>query len=335
MSPLKNTVYIDVSSTDPAFNLALEQYVFDKLPRSRRYFLFWQNDNAIIIGKHQNTLAEINEEYVRQKGIRVVRRLSGGGAVYHDLGNLNYTWITDAGDSAQVDLRKFCQPVADALCSLGANAQVSGRNDILIGDQKVSGNAQYIREKRIMHHGTLIFDSDLSILGNALKVDPAKIQAKGIQSVRSRVTTIRPHLRQDISLPDFKALLLQHLFPEGVEEYVLTAEDIAAVEALRHQRYDTWEWNYGTSPACSLIRRQRMEGCGTVEAHIRLEKGRIAAVTFHGDFFSTTEPEALASALTGLPLTAEACGPVLHRLPVSDYFTGAAADDILALLCRG
>ena len=154
MTHLENTVYINVTSTDPTFNLALEQYVFDELPRDRQYFLFWQNANAIIIGKHQNTLAEINESYVRQKGIRVVRRLSGGGAVYHDLGNLNYTWITDAGDSVQVDLRKFCQPVADALVSLGADAQVSGRNDILITGQKISGNAQYIRDGRVMHHGT-------------------------------------------------------------------------------------------------------------------------------------------------------------------------------------
>lgn len=330
---LKDTVYIDVASTDPAFNLALEQYVFDQLPRDRQYFLFWQNDNAVIIGKHQNTLAEINESYIREHGIRVVRRLSGGGAVYHDLGNLNFTWITDAGQESQIDLKRFCQPVADALRSLGADAQVSGRNDILISGQKISGNSQYVRENRIMHHGTLLFDSDLSILGNALNVDPSKIQAKGIQSVRSRVSTIRPHLQKDISLADFKALLLEHLFPDGVERYALTETDIAAIEELRTQRYGTWEWNYGASPACSLLRKQRIEGCGTVEAHIQLEKGRITAVTFLGDFFSTVEPENLASRLTGLRLTESDCRPVLEAERVSDYFNGATAEDLLSLLC--
>lgn len=332
---MNNTVYIPVTTTDPAFNLALEQYVFDCLPRDRQYFLFWQNDNAIIIGRHQNTLAEIDEAYVRQQGIRVVRRLSGGGAVYHDLGNLNYTWITDAGDAVQVDLRKFCQPVADALVSLGAEAEVSGRNDILIRGQKISGNAQYIREGRVMHHGTLLFDSDLSVLGGALRADPAKIQAKGVQSVRSRVTTIRPHLRQEVTLADFKARILQHLFPEDVTEYSLTDTDIAAVEELRRQRYDTWDWNYGASPPCSLIRKQRIEGCGTIEAHIQLEKGRIAAITFLGDFFSSVEPEELAEKLVDLRLTEADCRPVLEDAGVSHFFTGAQPQDILTLLCEG
>lgn len=331
---MNNTVYIPVTTTDPALNLALEQYVFDCLPRDRQYFLFWQNDNAIIIGRHQNTLAEIDEAYVRQQGIRVVRRLSGGGAVYHDLGNLNYTWITDADDRHQVDLGKFCQPVAEALRALGADAQVSGRNDILIDGQKISGNAQYIREGRVMHHGTLLFDSDLSVLGNALKVDPDKIQAKGVQSVRSRVSTIRPHLRQAASLTDFKQLLLEKLFPNGVTEYHLTDADIQAIEQLRQQRYDTWDWNYGASPPCSLIRKKRMEGCGTIEAHIRLEKGHIAAIHFLGDFFSTVEPEELAAKLVGLRLTAEDCRPVLEEVDVSRFFTGAQPQDILTLLCQ-
>ena len=175
---MKKTVYIDVATTDPTYNLALEQYVFDSLPRDRQYFLFWQNHNAVIIGKHQNTLAEINEEFVRSRGIRVVRRLSGGGAVYHDDGNLNFTWITDADKGGGIDLKKFCQPVADTLCALGADAVVDGRNDILVGGAKISGNAQYVREGRVMHHGTLLFDSDLSVLGNALRADPEKIRAE-------------------------------------------------------------------------------------------------------------------------------------------------------------
>ena len=331
---MDNTQYIHVTSTDPAFNLALEEYVFDRLPRDRQYFLFWQNRNAIIIGKHQNTLAEINETYVQEHGIRVVRRLSGGGAVYHDMGNLNFTWITDAGDSALVDLGKFCQPVAEALRSLGADAQVSGRNDILIDGQKISGNAQYIRNGRVMHHGTLLFDADLSVLGHTLKVDPTKIQAKGVQSVRSRVTTIRPRLAPGITLADFQQRILEHLFPDGITEYHLTDADIAAVEAIKRARYDTWEWNYGASPPCTLIRKLRIEGCGIMEAHIRQEKGRIASLEFRGDFFSTEEPEILAARLVGLRLTEEDCRPVLESADVSRFFTGAQTADILAVLCH-
>jgi len=335
MSFLKKTVYIDVATTDPAYNLALEQYVFDVLPRDRQYFLFWQNHNAVIIGKHQNTLAEIDEAYVRAHGIRVVRRLSGGGAVYHDDGNLNFTWIADADKSGGIDLKKFCQPVADTLRSLGAAAVVDGRNDILVDGAKISGNAQYVRDGRVMHHGTLLFDSDLAVLGNALRADPEKIRAKGVKSVRSRVTTIRPHLKQDIALPEFKARLLGNLFPDGVEEYTLTSADEAAIEELRRTRYDTWDWNYGVSPAASLLRKTRIEGCGTVEAHIVLTHGCIESIAFHGDFFSAEEPDALAKRLTGLPLTEDSLRPVLEAANVPDHFTGASAEDLLSLLCRG
>ena len=323
---MKNTVYIDVKSTDPAYNLALEQYVFDRLPRDRRYFLFWQNDKTVVIGKHQNALAEINEEYVRSKGIKVARRLSGGGAVYHDLGNLNFTWIADAEADNSIDLKRFCQPVADSLRSLGADAEVDGRNDILISGQKVSGSAQYVRGGRVMHHGTLLFDSDLSVLGKALKVDPEKIRAKGVQSVRSRVTTIRPHLRRDISLETFKKQLLRQLFPDGVEQQVLTPEDLAEVEMLQTQRYDTWDWNYGASPPCDLIRRIRIEGCGTIEAHIRLANGRIADICFRGDFFGIKDPQVLAERLKGLRLTGEDLQPVLETENLADYFSGVGRD---------
>ena len=172
--------FIDVKSTDPTFNLALEQYAFDALPRDRSWFLLWRNHNAIVIGRHQNTLAEINEEAVREREVTVVRRLSGGGAVYHDLGNLNFTFIQDAGQAGQLDMGLFCRPVAQALQAMGVNAQVNGRNDITIDGQKFSGNSQYIREGRVMHHGTILYSSDLETVGQVLRVDPEKIQAKGV-----------------------------------------------------------------------------------------------------------------------------------------------------------
>ena len=247
--------YLDLTTTDAAFNLAAEQYVFDSLPRDRMYFLLWQNRSAVIIGKYQNTLAEINRPFVEQRGIQVVRRLSGGGAVYHDLGNLNFTFITDAGDTETLDMKLFCAPVVRTLAALGVEASVNGRNDISIDGQKFSGNSQYLRSGRIMHHGTLLFDSDLSVVTQALRVDPAKIQAKGLKSVRSRVTNIRPHLRRDISLGDFRSELLANILCENPgTEYRFTPADLAAIETLRRERYDTWEWNYGASPPCTLLR---------------------------------------------------------------------------------
>lgn len=215
--------YLDLMTTDPSYNLAMEQYVFDCLPRDRMYFMLWQNDNAIIVGKYQNTISEINEQAVRERGIRVVRRLSGGGAVYHDMGNLNFTFITDAGGSSALDMKLFCAPVVRTLAALGVKAEVNGRNDITIDGKKFSGNSQYLRQGRVMHHGTIMFDSDLSVVGEALRVDPTKIQTKGIRSVRSRVTNVAEHLPERVTLPEFRRILLENILRENQgEEYPLT-----------------------------------------------------------------------------------------------------------------
>lgn len=291
--------FIDVSTTDPAFNLALEQYVFDRMPRDRGYFMLWRNDNAIIVGRHQNTLAEINEDFVRDRGVRVVRRLSGGGAVYHDLGNLNFTYIVDARPRVPgVDLRLFCQPVAEALRSLGVDARVNGRNDITIDGRKFSGNASMSgRAGHAPRHHHVRFRPDRAGAGPAGQPGE-KIETKGVRSVRSRVTNVRPYLPPEVTMDLFKARILESVSRgRPMERCGLTAEDAAQVEDLRRRRYDTWEWNYGASPACSALRRRRVEGCGTVEAYLRTDRGRLTDVQFRGDFFSAVEPEVLAAAL--------------------------------------
>ena len=330
---MKKTVYIEVSTTDPAFNLALEEYVFEQMPKDREYFLTWRNDNAIIVGRHQNTAAEINEEFVKEKNIKVVRRLSGGGAVYHDLGNLNFTFIVDAQPGQKVDLRKFCQPIADTLCALGAKAEVDGRNDILIDGMKVSGNAQYVRQGRVMHHGTILFDSDMTVLSQALRPDPAKAQAKGVKSVRSRVTNVRQCLSRDMTIAQFRVALSGSLMAGGFEKYELTQADIAAIQEIQSKRYDQRAWNYGFCEAGALIRKRRIEGCGTVEAHITLKNDLITGISFRGDYFSTLPPEELASLFIGLPRMEGALRTALKNHRAGDYMTGLENEDLVDLLC--
>lgn len=325
--------YLNLTCTDPSRNLAMEQHVFDALPRDRAYFMLWQNDNAIIIGKHQNTLAEINEPYVRAHGIRVVRRLSGGGAVYHDLGNLNFTFIMDAGDTAKLDFHLFCLPVVRTLEGFGVHAEVNGRNDITIEGRKFSGNSQYLREGRVMHHGTILFDSNLGVVADALRVDESKLRAKGIRSVRSRVTNVRPYLPAGVTLAEFRAALLQNILRETTGgEYVPTSTDEEAVDALCAERYGAYEWNYGASPECTLLRRARVEGCGTVEAYLTVERGTIARLAFRGDFFSIDEPEELAERFLGLRPEAEAFRAVLRGIDVSRYFVGMTGEALVSLL---
>ncbi len=322
--------FIDVSCTDAAWNLALEQYVFDCLPKEHNYFMLWQNARAGIIGRHQNTLKEINESYVNGHGVQVIRRLSGGGAVYHDMGNLNFTFIQDAV-SPRLDLSLFCKPVAEALQTLGAHAEVNGRNDITLEGKKISGNAQYVKNGRIMHHGTLLFDADLEAATMALTPNAEKILSKGVASVRSRMTTLKEHLPAGISLQQFKQTFLQRLFAgQDMERYELTDADIAAVDALKQVRYGTREWNYGAEPPCDLLCKGRIEGCGTVELHLRLHEGKIASAAFHGDFFG--EPAELATCFVGHYPNAEGYREALANVDVSQYLKNCNNEQLLSLL---
>jgi len=315
--------YLDLYTTDPYFNLACEQFVFDELPRDCSYVMLWQNSSTIVIGKYQNTYSQINTDYVRENGIKVARRLSGGGAVYHDMGNLNYTFITDAESMEGLNMQLFCRPVVRTLERLGVPAQINGRNDITIDGKKFSGNSQYVKSNRVMHHGTILFDADLSAVGKALQVDESKIQSKGIRSVRSRVTNVRPYLPDDsITLPAFRQLLLEEMLTGfDAEEQVLSEADIAKINTLR-EKYASWEWNYGRSPEFTVRRSRRFEGCGQLDVCLTAEGGTVSDVTFYGDYFSFKEPELLSQKLIGLCLSEEAFSGVLLREDPSVYFSG-------------
>lgn len=324
---------LDLKTTDPAFNLAAEEYVFNALPRDRAYAMLWQNDRAVIIGKYQNTAAEVNGSYLEEKGIKAVRRLSGGGAVYHDMGNLNFTIITDSVPGARVDLALFCRPVVRTLAHFGVEAQISGRNDITVDGKKFSGNAQYVREGRVMHHGTILFDSDLAVVQEALAVKAEKLAGKGVSSVRSRVTNLKPLLPAGIGLEDFRKVLLEELAAgKEAEIYRFSPADEKAIKALQKKRYDRWEWNWGASPAASLKKSCRVEGCGSIEALISLERGCIKELSFQGDFFSSREPEELAGLLLGAALKNTTLRDRLKGVKVSDYFTGLTQRRLIEIL---
>lgn len=327
---------LNLKTTDPAFNLAAEQYVFDCLPRDRSYFMLWQNDKAIIIGKYQNTLAEINQPYVEAHQIRVVRRLSGGGAVFHDLGNLNYTFIADAGELETLNMRVFCEPIVKALAEFGVTAEINGRNDMTIDGRKFSGNAQYIRHGRVMHHGTLLYSSDLSAVSKALQVDPEKIRAKGMESVRSRVTNIRPYMKEDAPLAAFREMLLTFIRKgTETEDYAFSEKDLREIERIKKERYDTWEWNYGKSPECTMLKSARVEGCGKIEVYLKTDHGLITEVHFRGDFFSTKDPEELEPLFLGKRPDANGFTQALERIEVEQYFAGLTKEKLLLLLSEG
>ncbi len=330
---VKRVKYIDVTSTDPSVNLALEQYVFDTLSKDEDFFLLWQNDNSIIIGKNQNTHMEINSEYVKQNGIKVVRRLSGGGAVYHDLGNLNFTFIVKEG-SRQYDFSKFCKPVIKALDKLGVKAEVNGRNDMIIDGKKFSGNAQYFKNGKIMHHGTLMYNSNLEVLSGALQVNVEKIAAKGVKSVKSHVTNIKPYMKDDnIPILEFKRLLLENMFAENdLESYALTSFDWNQISKLAEERYAAWEWNYGKSPDYEIRRQKRYEGCGQIEICMNIRSGIITDFDLFGDFFSYEDKEELLRAIIGSRLSEENIKDRLEGIEVGRFIHNFTKEDLICLL---
>jgi lipoate-protein ligase A len=324
--------YLEFPSINPYFNLAFEQYVFDCLDKSESYFALWQNDNSIIVGKNQNTIGEINAAFVKERAIKVARRLSGGGAVYHDLGNLNFTFIVDAKNADKLDLKFFCIPIQKALAALGIKAEISGRNDITIEGKKFSGNAQYIKDGRIMHHGTIMFSSDLQVLAAALSVDNEKIISKGIKSTRARVTNISEYLPQNTTLPEFKEILLKNVFENiARKNFEISDKDIAGVEKLA-EKYASWEWNYGRSPNYSIKKEKRVDNCGKIEIAMNVDKGIISDMRFYGDFFGLKDCADLAALFVGKAAREEVYNEVLKAIDVGDYFNNLTNEQFLEIL---
>lgn len=322
--------YLQTGSTDPAYNLAFEEYVL-KSRREGSLLILWQNDNAVIIGRNQNAEAEINRPFVERHGIRVVRRNTGGGAVYHDLGNLNYSFITDAGDLQERSAARFTQPVVEALCGLGLDAESSGRNDILISGRKVSGTAQQLFKGRILHHGTLLFDSNPEMIAGALNPDPTKFQSKSVQSVRSRVGNIRSALPQDMDMIAFWEYLRVSFTTGGMIPLSLSPAELSQVQALKEEKYDTWEWNFGRSPKFETCFKHRYGG-GLLELHLSVSAGRIADIQILGDFLALTELAPLENALLGCPYQEEAVRTVLDHFSLGEMLGGITRDEFIDTL---
>ena len=319
-------------NTDPRINLAVEEYAINYLDPSQDYAILWQNEPAVIVGRNQNTIAEVNAPYIKEHGIHVVRRLSGGGAVYHDFGNLNFTFIVDAQKSVVSNFEYFTKPVIDALAYLGVKAEFTGRNDITINGQKFSGNAQYWSKNRLLHHGTIMFNSDLSVVQEALNVKADKIQSKGVKSVRSRVTNILPHLPKPVTIEEFKETLWRFLIPDSAKkEYVLTEEDWAIIRDLKDRRYSLWDWNYGASPESDVEKEERFAG-GKLELKFNVTDGVIQDMNIFGDFFGRNNVHQFAKLLNGHDYRENVIAELLETVEFEDYFIGITRDDFLHCL---
>jgi lipoate-protein ligase A len=321
------------NSHDPSLNLAAEEYVIRHIAPEEEILLFYINGPSIIIGRNQNTIQEINTDYVEANNIKVVRRLSGGGAVYHDEGNLNFSFIAPHSKDNFHNFKKFTEPVIKVLNNMGVLAELRGRNDIVVNDQKISGNAQYVAGERMVSHGTLLWQADLGRVGEALRVKAAKIESKGIKSIRSRVANITEFIEgEPMSVEAFREHIIESVF-EGkeIKSYQLTASDWEAVEKLADERYRNWDWNYGRSPAFDIQRETRYAG-GEIEVYLDVAQGEIKDIKFYGDFFGQRGVDELETLLVGTRYAPESLAKALEKVTISDYFVNYSLEELIALL---
>ncbi len=324
--------------TDPQINLAIEEYALKHLniDDDQQYLLFYVNGPSIIIGKNQNTIEEINTDYVDANHIKVVRRLSGGGAVYHDLGNLNFSFLAKDEGNNFSNFKKFTQPVVDALQKLGVNAELSGRNDITVEGRKISGNAQFTTKGRMFSHGTLMFDSEVENVIQSLRVKSEKIRSKGIKSIRSRVANISEFLDEQITMDEFKEILLRYIFDvedvKDVPRYELTEDDWKKIYEISESRYQKWDWNYGRSPAFNIQHSKRIEGVGSYDVRLDVKKGIIQDVTIYGDFFGIGEVTDVEDKLKGVRYEREAIKEALKDVDLQHYLGKLEDEDFLSLI---
>lgn len=297
--------------------MAFDEYCLEHLPSDGNYFFLWRNRPAVIIGLNQNAYSEVNLQYLDEKGIVLARRVTGGGAVYHDLQNMNYTFI---GKDVTPE------PFVDALVKLGVPAELTGRNDIFVEGRKVSGYARRVWRDREIVHGTMMYDVDLATLSRVLDVPGSKMEAKGIASVRSRVANLKDYLPQFSSLDEVQSEL-HRILAGNDTEYVLSPEQIAEVRKSAEERFASWDWVYGHSKEADMLKSAKLP-CGTVEVRISLEGGRISEILFGGDFLGGLPASKLAEGMKGLKFDRQEVMAYLDSQDVPGYFDRTSAEDI-------
>ena len=328
-----------VPSTEPALNLALEECLFNSLmPNNQGYFLLWHNAPSIIVGRHQNTLAEVNGELVSRYKLPVIRRMTGGGAVYHDLGNLNYSFIRPLypHEKGKIDFATFLMPMVKALHSLGLQAHFTSRNDITCGDKKISGSAQLRRQGKILHHGTLLVNLDLDMLGTVLTGAPDKYLSKGVNSIRSRVANVKEFMsintQKDSSC--YMDIIKQALIQTCATEIIDLDNNIwQEVENLANAKYRAYNWNYGASPAFTHEKRERFPW-GLVQCHFDVHKGQVRQCKIFGDFFANSPIEALEKSLQGIDYSEVALSTAVQDINWQDYFANCDSIKMQKFFCN-
>ncbi|MCE5208504.1 MAG: lipoate--protein ligase [Chloroflexi bacterium] len=324
-------IYIENNSMDPFINFALEYYIMKELILGDDVFLFWRTEPTLMIGRHQNTIEEINQDYAKQKNIHVVRRISGGGTIYTDPNGWQFSFIIKNKPIREIDFKIYTAMIIGTLSELGVEAYLSNRNDILIDGKKISGNAQYIDEKCVLQHGSLLFNTDLDELVKSITVSDDKIVSKGIKSIRERVTNICSYMDKKVDTLEFKELMINGLSKKITGTYELTSKDLERVDEIADEKFRKWEWNYEESPKFNIKKASRFEG-GKIEFDIYVHKGHVDHCKIYGDFFSNGDIEVVSKSLIGCPYKTEDIRAVLENIHAENIFYRINLDELLSCI---
>lgn len=324
-------IFIKNENTNPYMNHAIEEYILKNFDED--CFMLWRNDPCILIGKHQNTLSEINIEYVNNHKLPVVRRVTGGGTIFNDLGNLNFTFISNDSDNRFADFKKFTYPIIQALKKLSINAELSGRNDLTIDGKKFSGNAQYSYKNKILHHGSILFSADMTNLVQALKVKDIKFQDKAVKSVGSRVANIKEHLKENMSVIEFKNFIIESVMSDqkNAKLYEFTKEEWNEIQKISDEKYDTWQWNYGNSPQFGYFNEKKFKG-GIVQVNINVHKGLIKDIKIYGDFFSEKDINELEELLKNVKYLKNEVINALDMVDIEKYMINVSKENLVEII---
>lgn len=323
-------IYIESRSNSPFYNFALEYYLMTEKEIDDMVFMFWRTTPTLMVGRFQNTYSEINLDYARKHNLQIVRRKSGGGTIYTDMGSWQFTFITPKSDG-KIDFARFIEPIVEAVRSLGADVNFNGRNDLVVGGRKFSGNAQYMKNGKTLHHGSILFDTNIEEMVRSTTVDEYKIISKGIQSVRERVTNLSEHLPAKMSMEEFKQIMVQRILADQGSIYELSEEEIQRIQQIEKLEFDNWDKIFGESPACSINLKKHFTG-GTIQTHLDVDKGIIRHLKIYGDFFGDIDIENVCSLLIGCPYEKKAVMEKLKNTPSLGSIYGIRAEEFVEAL---
>ncbi|MBC5648059.1 lipoate--protein ligase [Christensenella tenuis] len=322
-------IFIETNSISPFYNFAAEYYLITEKKFDETVFLFWRTEPTLMLGKYQNAYAEIDLDYANANQIQIVRRMSGGGTIYTDMGGWQFTFISKSGTGqGTIEFKKYISPVVDALCKIGINASFNGRNDLVVEGRKFSGNAQYILNGYTLHHGSILFDTDIEQMMKSTTVNRYKMESKGIASVRDRVTNISDYLPKGMTTLEFRELFVGGILQDKHDVYSFHQAEMKRIREIEKERFDNWQSIFGDSPKCEVVRTKRFSD-GILECQLNVNNGRIEEVKIYGDFFGDLETDIICSFLKGCKYERKSVENIFERMPYYGRAHNISTQDIV------